>query len=171
MVSVGRRPNFVHSHQFAILHLTSFAVYSLLSLTDSSYSILGSHKHKHFLSLSNALGLMLSSRKRGASGDFEQPPKKKIKLSNGQNNPSSHVAMIRKGNTQKPVKKLVIKSFKVRPTLPTNFEEESWSALQDAIHAIQEKKPVSHSKQTLYDVSNQSFPPILPNSRIVFAVT
>ncbi|GAX74771.1 hypothetical protein CEUSTIGMA_g2218.t1 [Chlamydomonas eustigma] len=47
-------------------------------------------------------------------------------------------------------KKLVIKPLKAKPTLPENFEEATWSKLQEAIQAVHGKKRVSTSLEELY---------------------
>ncbi|ORZ12473.1 ubiquitin-protein ligase, cullin 4 [Lobosporangium transversale] len=51
---------------------------------------------------------------------------------------------------RQPVKKLVIKNFTVTPELPKDYELERWKVLQQAIHAIQESKPVTSSLEELY---------------------
>jgi hypothetical protein len=40
----------------------------------------------------------------------------------------------------------------VKPTLPENFEEETWQKLRAAIHAIHNKQPVATSLEELYKV-------------------
>jgi cullin-4 len=40
----------------------------------------------------------------------------------------------------------------VKPTLPDNFEEETWQKLRAAIHAIHEKQPIATSLEELYKV-------------------
>ncbi|PNW75189.1 hypothetical protein CHLRE_12g516500v5 [Chlamydomonas reinhardtii] len=52
-------------------------------------------------------------------------------------------------NTQQ-AKKLVIKPLKVKPELPANFEESTWSKLRDCIIAVHCKRPVSNSLEELY---------------------
>ncbi|GIL70584.1 hypothetical protein Vretimale_3704 [Volvox reticuliferus] len=47
-------------------------------------------------------------------------------------------------------KKLVIKPLKVKPELPANFEEATWSKLRDCIMAVHCKHPVSCSLEELY---------------------
>ncbi|GLC45097.1 hypothetical protein PLESTB_001467900 [Pleodorina starrii] len=47
-------------------------------------------------------------------------------------------------------KKLVIKPLKVKPELPANFEEATWSKLHDCIQAVHCKRPVSCSLEELY---------------------
>lgn len=54
------------------------------------------------------------------------------------------------GIAKQPLKKLIIKNFKVKPTLPENFEEETWQKLRAAIHAIHGKQPVATSLEELY---------------------
>ncbi|RUP46330.1 hypothetical protein BC936DRAFT_147076 [Jimgerdemannia flammicorona] len=52
--------------------------------------------------------------------------------------------------SKQPVKKLVIKNFKVKPKLPENYEAEAWTKLQTAVHAIHRSQPVSDSLEALY---------------------
>ncbi|TPX49800.1 hypothetical protein SeMB42_g00608 [Synchytrium endobioticum] len=47
-------------------------------------------------------------------------------------------------------KKLVIKGFKNKPTLPQNYEADTWQTLRRAVRAIHESKPVPDSKEELY---------------------
>lgn len=46
-------------------------------------------------------------------------------------------------------KKLTV-SFKARPTLPVNYEEETWATLQLAIRAVQNKQGISTTQEELY---------------------
>jgi cullin-4 len=46
----------------------------------------------------------------------------------------------KKATLPQPTKKFVIKLNKAKPTLPTNFEENTWEKLQSAIRAIFLKK-------------------------------
>ncbi|CAG8768396.1 31130_t:CDS:2, partial [Racocetra persica] len=52
--------------------------------------------------------------------------------------------------TKKPIKKLVIRTLKVQPKLPDNFEEITWAKLQAAIRAIHNYQPVNDSLEELY---------------------
>lgn len=45
---------------------------------------------------------------------------------------------------------MVIKSFKSKPTLPPNFEQDTWRKLQNAVVAIFESRPVKDSLEELY---------------------
>ena len=47
-------------------------------------------------------------------------------------------------------KKLIIQGFKKKPSLPSNFEDESWFKLQKAVRAIHAKQPVQVSREELY---------------------
>ncbi|KAJ0410485.1 hypothetical protein ATCC90586_000655 [Pythium insidiosum] len=47
-------------------------------------------------------------------------------------------------------KKMVIKPFKVTPTLPATFEAETWATLQAAIHAVHAKQATPLSREELY---------------------
>lgn len=49
-----------------------------------------------------------------------------------------------------PPKKLVIQAFQSKPTLPPGFEADTWSKLQDCVHAVHGKRPVSCSLEELY---------------------
>ncbi|CAI0545033.1 unnamed protein product [Linum tenue] len=53
-----------------------------------------------------------------------------------------------------PAKKLVIKLLKAKPTLPSNFEENTWAKLQSAIKAIFLKQPASCELENLYQAVN-----------------
>ncbi|KAJ3087322.1 Cullin-4 [Quaeritorhiza haematococci] len=53
------------------------------------------------------------------------------------------------GQGQQP-KKLVIKSFKVKPKLPPNYEAETWEKLKRAVHAIHGSQRVPDSLEELY---------------------
>ncbi|KAJ8329818.1 hypothetical protein O5D80_002012 [Batrachochytrium dendrobatidis] len=50
----------------------------------------------------------------------------------------------------KTAKKLVIKSFKVKPKLPENFEADTWEKLRLAVQAIHTRQPVQDSLEELY---------------------
>jgi cullin-4 len=47
-------------------------------------------------------------------------------------------------------KKMIIKPFKVQPKLPDDFEDSTWTKLRAAVVAIQNKEPVSTSREELY---------------------
>jgi cullin-4 len=47
-------------------------------------------------------------------------------------------------------KKLVIKGFEKKPTLPADFEEERWRRLQGAVQAVYASRPVPASLEELY---------------------
>lgn len=47
-------------------------------------------------------------------------------------------------------RKLVIKSFKNKPSLPADFEATSWARLRKSIHAIVNNQPVNDSLEGLY---------------------
>ncbi|XP_071706228.1 cullin-4-like [Rutidosis leptorrhynchoides] len=53
-----------------------------------------------------------------------------------------------------PAKKFVIKLLKAKPSLPTNFEENTWSVLKSAISAIFLKQPDSCDLEKLYQAVN-----------------
>ncbi|XP_073810981.1 cullin 4 [Musca autumnalis] len=55
-------------------------------------------------------------------------------------------------NTSKPgdVKKIVIKNFKVKPTLPENYSEKTCQKLEEAVVAIQLSRPIKYSLEELY---------------------
>eukprot|EP00249_Psilotum_nudum_P024027 c29065_g1_i1 orf=1219-3690(-) len=56
----------------------------------------------------------------------------------------------KKATPPQPGKRLVIKPFKDKPKLPTNFEEVTWSKIKEAVTAIHLKQPVSCSLEELY---------------------
>lgn len=47
-------------------------------------------------------------------------------------------------------KKLIIRGFEKKPTLPSNFEEDTWAKLRDAVVAVHNKAPVATSLEELY---------------------
>jgi hypothetical protein len=47
----------------------------------------------------------------------------------------------------------------VKPQLPANFEEETWSKLEDAVNAVHAKQPVAHSLEQLYRVRRRQQAP------------
>ncbi|MBA0778277.1 hypothetical protein Gotri_006156 [Gossypium trilobum] len=59
----------------------------------------------------------------------------------------------KKATPPQPAKKLVIKLVKAKPTLPTNFEVETWATLKSAITAIFLKRPDSCDLEKLYQAS------------------
>ncbi len=48
---------------------------------------------------------------------------------------------------------LFFSSILVKPKLPENFEEETWTQLQQAVRAVHNKAPVSSSLEELYKVT------------------
>ncbi|KAJ1562092.1 hypothetical protein HK096_002128 [Nowakowskiella sp. JEL0078] len=58
-------------------------------------------------------------------------------------------AEIRRSDLGLP-KKLVIKSLKVKPKLPENFEEDTWEMMKKAIRSIYECKPIHYGMEELY---------------------
>ncbi|KAH8336932.1 cullin-4A [Drosophila kikkawai] len=48
------------------------------------------------------------------------------------------------------VKKIVIKNFKAKPTLPDNYSEDTYVKLEEAVIAIQLSKPIKYSLEELY---------------------
>ncbi|XP_034111522.1 cullin-4A [Drosophila nasuta] len=48
------------------------------------------------------------------------------------------------------VKKIVIKNFKAKPTLPDNYSEDTYIKLEEAVIAIQLSKPIKYSLEELY---------------------
>lgn len=49
---------------------------------------------------------------------------------------------------------ILLTIFLVKPTLPENFEDETWQKLRQAIHAIYEKQAITSSLEELYKVNN-----------------
>ncbi|KAM7255883.1 hypothetical protein ACFE04_011624 [Oxalis oulophora] len=60
----------------------------------------------------------------------------------------------KKAAAPQPAKKLVIKLLKGKPTLPTNFEEETWKKLQSAIKSIFLKQRDNCDLEKLYQAVN-----------------
>lgn len=60
----------------------------------------------------------------------------------------------KKATPPQPAKKLVIKLLKAKPTLPTNFEENTWAILKSAISAIFLKQPDPCDLEKLYQAVN-----------------
>ncbi|KAH9606214.1 hypothetical protein KSS87_010263 [Heliosperma pusillum] len=60
----------------------------------------------------------------------------------------------KKASLPNPSKKLVIKLVKAKPTLPPNFEEDTWATLKSAINAIFLKQPDSCDLEKLYQAVN-----------------
>nr|CAG8473107.1 7105_t:CDS:10 [Entrophospora candida] len=65
-------------------------------------------------------------------------------------NPGYSRQYINNSNTKTPIKKLVIKPLKVKPSLPSDFEEKTWAKLASAIQAIYSSKSVNDSLEELY---------------------
>ncbi|KAL7102674.1 hypothetical protein ACP275_08G132900 [Erythranthe tilingii] len=60
----------------------------------------------------------------------------------------------KKATPPQPTKKLVIKLFKAKPTLPSNFEESTWEILKSAISTIFLKQPNPCDSEKLYQAVN-----------------
>ncbi|OIT05418.1 cullin-4 [Nicotiana attenuata] len=60
----------------------------------------------------------------------------------------------KKATPPQPAKKLVIKLVKAKPTLPTNFEENTWATLKSAISAIFLKQRNPCDLEALYQAVN-----------------
>ncbi|KAJ9558307.1 hypothetical protein OSB04_012921 [Centaurea solstitialis] len=60
----------------------------------------------------------------------------------------------KKATPPQPPKKLVIKLLKAKPTLPKNFEENTWAILKSAISAIFLKQPDPCDLEKLYQAVN-----------------
>ncbi|XP_075481912.1 LOW QUALITY PROTEIN: cullin-4-like [Primulina tabacum] len=60
----------------------------------------------------------------------------------------------KKATPPQPTKKLVIKLVKAKPTLPINFEENTWATLKSAISAIFFKRPDPCDLEKLYQAVN-----------------
>nr|KAJ3417426.1 Cullin-4 [Polyrhizophydium stewartii] len=54
------------------------------------------------------------------------------------------------GSASGPARKLVIKSFKVKPKLPETFEDDTWDKLRRAVEAIHARRPVPDGLEELY---------------------
>ncbi|CAG0921051.1 unnamed protein product [Notodromas monacha] len=68
------------------------------------------------------------------------------------NGVSNHVKSLIGANRTCPsgAKKLVIKNFRELPKIPENYPQVAWKSLENAVVAIQERKPVSTSLESLY---------------------
>jgi len=55
-----------------------------------------------------------------------------------------------RGGPGGPAKRLKITLRKAKPSLPADFLESSWNALEAAVRAIQERRPVEQSREELY---------------------
>ncbi|CAA7042773.1 unnamed protein product [Microthlaspi erraticum] len=64
--------------------------------------------------------------------------------------PSAANLSRKKATLPQPTKKLVIKLNRAKPTLPTNFEKNTWAKLQSAIQAIFLLKPITFDYEGLY---------------------
>lgn len=53
-------------------------------------------------------------------------------------------------NTKKKKKKLIIKSFRRKPRLPVDFEQNTWKRLREAVKAIQRQETLKGSREELY---------------------
>ncbi|KAK4488154.1 hypothetical protein RD792_003896 [Penstemon davidsonii] len=60
----------------------------------------------------------------------------------------------KKATLPKPTKKLVIKLVKAKPSLPSNFEENTWGTLKSAISSIFLKQPDPCDLEKLYQAVN-----------------
>ncbi|KAI3740107.1 hypothetical protein L2E82_30525 [Cichorium intybus] len=60
----------------------------------------------------------------------------------------------KKATPPQPAKKLVIKLLKAKPTLPKDFEENTWAVLKSAINAIFLKQPDPCDLEKLYQAVN-----------------
>ncbi|MED6147472.1 Cullin-4, partial [Stylosanthes scabra] len=89
-----------------------------------------------------------SSMKKAKS---QEHPSLSLSMSHN-NDPSSPAANLsrKKATPPHPTKKLLIKLHKGKPTLPTNFEEDTWAKLKSAICAIFLKQPDSCDLENLY---------------------
>jgi cullin-4 len=65
---------------------------------------------------------------------------------------ASHRLQARKSLNSKPgqTKKLVIKNLKEKPSLPENYQEETWCKLRRAVHAIHTSSSINESLEELY---------------------
>ncbi|XP_062522147.1 cullin-4A-like isoform X2 [Corticium candelabrum] len=65
---------------------------------------------------------------------------------------TSHKLLGRKSLTSKSgqTKKLVIKNLKDKPSLPANYQEETWCKLRRAVHAIHTSSSINESLEELY---------------------
>ncbi|KAK3763752.1 hypothetical protein RRG08_065716 [Elysia crispata] len=97
------------------------------------------------------------------SSDAEEAAKNLLKLSksdhqripnfssfNSSNGMSKHTQPANAGSIQNTVKKLVIKNFKEKPSMPANFQEVTWEKLEAAVDAIHSSCAIRYSLEELY---------------------
>ncbi|KAL7052093.1 hypothetical protein ACKWTF_004764 [Chironomus riparius] len=53
-------------------------------------------------------------------------------------------------NAKGDIRKLVIKNFKSKPSLPENYQEHTWQKLKEAVVAIQTATPITYCLEELY---------------------
>ncbi|XP_070502007.1 cullin-4A isoform X2 [Chironomus tepperi] len=53
-------------------------------------------------------------------------------------------------NAKGDIRKLVIKNFKSKPSLPENYQEHTWQKLKEAVVAIQTSTPITYCLEELY---------------------
>eukprot|EP00005_Dracoamoeba_jomungandri_P002557 CAMPEP_0174254846 /NCGR_PEP_ID=MMETSP0439-20130205/4193_1 /TAXON_ID=0 /ORGANISM="Stereomyxa ramosa, Strain Chinc5" /LENGTH=744 /DNA_ID=CAMNT_0015336711 /DNA_START=181 /DNA_END=2415 /DNA_ORIENTATION=- len=60
---------------------------------------------------------------------------------------------VNQNGRRKPVKKLVIRGFKVGPQLPEDFEQKTWEKLRTALEAVQQKESTEFGEEELYQAT------------------
>jgi hypothetical protein len=60
--------------------------------------------------------------------------------------------MMKPGAPQAKRKRLVIRNYAVKPTLPENFAEDGWKILDASVDAIYGQTPVPHTREKLYGI-------------------
>ncbi|GFN79946.1 cullin-4b [Plakobranchus ocellatus] len=103
------------------------------------------------------------SKKICGGSDAEEAAKNLLKLSKSDpqrkpnfssfspsNGMSKHNEPANAGSIQNTAKKLVIKNFKEKPSMPANFQEVTWEKLQGAVDAIHSSCAIRYSLEELY---------------------
>ncbi|XP_058053997.1 cullin-4A [Anopheles bellator] len=78
--------------------------------------------------------------------------RKRANFSALSNSNGAIIKMTTATGTGKPgdIKKIIIKNFRTKPTLPDNYQERTWEKLREAVIAIQLSKRIEYSLEELY---------------------
>ncbi|KAG5677740.1 hypothetical protein PVAND_007471 [Polypedilum vanderplanki] len=85
--------------------------------------------------------------------EIDTPDRKKSNFSSlatSSNSPNGSISRGGSSNSKGDIKKLVIKNFKAKPTLPENYQENTWQKLKEAVIAIQTSTPITYCLEELY---------------------
>ncbi|XP_055919720.1 cullin-4A [Eupeodes corollae] len=111
--------------------------------------------NKFFVKQNNASNNMSNSQQQvpfGSANGERRPNFSMLNNAQVTENRSTFLNKASINNMSKPgdVKKIVIKNFKLKPTLPENYSEKTCEKLQEAVLAIQLSKPIQYSLEELY---------------------